>query len=196
MTSLRTYSLLLLYFVLVLIGGALLPARSEAQDVAPQLRATILLRTLAYESHTAGGSGQLVFAVVGAPSGRSARDAAAMLDALRTLARRVTVADRRVRVVSVTHQSAARTASALDAAGADVVYVATGTSGLSAALSGAHRSRGRVVLCGDPGDVSNGCVLSVETAGRGSRPVVNVGHARRAGLEFNARVLRLSRVVR
>ena len=165
---------------------------AEAQEsVAPDLRAAILLRAIAYERGFSGADGPAVLAVVGSATGIAANDATDMVRAFRRLAGRRRVAGRQVRVVRIAHASVAGTRQALASQSVDIVYVAKGLNNVAQQLGGS-----RIVVCGDPGQVGQGCLLGIEAAEQGSRIVIDARAMRRAGLNFDARLLRLARIVR
>ena len=155
-----------------------------AQEVPVALRTAILLRALAYEKGFASGSERAKIVVVGA--GKASSEVAGVSAAISQLT------ESGGRKISVIKHAQDLTDEALKGLEADVVYVAAGSD---ASLAVARRSK-LVVLCGNPRDVGKGCVLSVESAGRSSRLVIDLNEAERKGLRFDARMLRLARVIR
>jgi len=183
----------LLTAVLLLSGAWTVPA--AAQGVRAEVRSAVLLRALAYEAAFAGGSGEALLAVVGPESGPAADHADEAATGFARLVRRMRVASRPVRVIRVTHRSNASTISALRAQGVAAVYVAPGLDGLASAIAGGLSGRNATVMC-VAGEIGNGCTLGVERYGSGSRIVLHIGAMRAAGLTFDARLLRLARVIR
>jgi hypothetical protein len=180
----------------VLASATLPPSGARAQVVEPDARAMVLLRALAYERGLARRSDDLRLVVLIGSSGAAARDGRAMKDAFAGLAQRVEVAGRRLRVIPVEHESARETLGAIRSARADVVYVAVGLDEVVGELGGLVASDRRVMICGDPGDVGEGCMMSVERHGRRMRVVMHLRLADAVGKSFDARLLRLSRIVR
>jgi hypothetical protein len=165
-----------------------IPALVVAQSAVPsKLRAAILLRALQYEKAYAAGSGTATIVVLSGTKG--AADAAEMVSAMRALGS----AGDKGRPFQVKEMSGDVSADALRAAKPAAVYVALGNEG---ALSMAAGAADALVLCGDPSAVGKGCLLSVEPAGSSSRLVVDLVAAEKAGRTFDARLLRLSRVIR
>lgn len=180
----------------LLASATLFPSGARAQAVEPSARAMVLLRALAYERGLARGSDELRLVVLIGSSGAAAQDGRAMQEAFVALARRVQVAGRRLRVIPVEHEGARETLGAIRSARADVVYVARGLERAVSELGGLVASDRRVMICGDPGGVGDGCMMSVERHGRRMRVVMHLRLADAVGKSFDARLLRLSRIVR
>ena len=164
----------------ILTGAGLV----SAQEVPIPLRAAVLLRALAYEKGFANDATPAKIVVAG--TGKATAEIAGVTAALTQLAKG---GNREIAVVKHEREAVDDTLRSL---GADVIYVATGSN---AVLAAARRSDS-LVVCGDPHDVGKGCVLSVESAGKSSRLVIDLTEADRKGLRFDARILRLSRVIR
>lgn len=184
-------------FLLAILGllaclGVALPV--VAQD--PDVRAAILLRAMAYERGLAGERGELRILVIGGRSGTSAADARGMTSALRQLSSQVRVAGRTLSVSAAPYEDARSTLAAIRARRADVVYVARDLGDAVSDLAGPLGADGRIMMCGDPSAVGQGCLLSVERNGSRMRVVIHLRLADAIGKRFDARLLRLSRVVR
>jgi hypothetical protein len=156
------------------------------------LRAAIVVRAAGYESGFADRSGGAVLAVVVGKSGKSSQDGKAMAAVFSKLLKKTRIAGRQTRVVQVVHESDSNTASKLNDVGAEVVYLASGLEG----SAGAVAKKRRIVVCSHGSQVAKGCALGVELAGDKPRLVVNLKHAKAAGLRFRPALLRLARVVR
>jgi hypothetical protein len=99
-------------------------------------------------------------------------------------------------VVSVVHETPAKTLADLHAQKAEIIYVASGLESLVAAIPPSDGEIKRIVVCADGADVAQGCTLGVELDGDKPRLVLNLKQANAAGLRFDAGLLRLARIVR
>ena len=178
--------------ILLALALFALPAVALAQTVPSELRAAILLRALRYERSFASSRDAARVVVVSTSSSGSRSDASAMADAFRKLGR-AQAAGRSLDVREVTISSASEGLSEVRGLSPKVVYVAPGANAISPGLA---RLRGTIVLCASGDDVKDGCMMSVEVAGESSRLVIDLPQATRAGLRFDARMLRLARVIR
>jgi hypothetical protein len=176
----------------VAIACALAPAAAWAQLVPTNLRAAIFLRALGYERTFASANDAAKLVVVKGGSGEASEDGAAMARAFQEILR-ASHLPRPMTITQVTHRDAASTAQAIEAAHPDVVYLPRGTYEVSERLGA---QRGVIVLCASAQGMERACSVSVEVSGSSPRLVVNLGHAERAGLRFDARLLGLSRVIR
>jgi hypothetical protein len=163
------------------------PLFVSADTIPVNLRAAILLRALSYEKVFASSTSSAVIVVLGGTQG--ARDAAEMAAALQKLGN-AGASSRKLVVEEIRGDAAAADLTHL---GAAAVYVADGNE---AALPVATSLPGAIVLCGNPSGVGKGCMLSVEPSGRSSRLVVDLGAASKKGFTFDARMLRVARVIR
>jgi hypothetical protein len=163
------------------------PALASAQAIPGNLRAAILLRALEYEKVFASSKDPALLLVLTGPGG--ARDGAEMTAALKQLAQ-AGAGSRRVVIDEV--KGASSTDDLMKRAPA-VLYVADGNE---AALSSLEAIPKAIVLCGNPNAVGKGCMLSVEPFGTSSRLVVDTAAAGKKGLTFDARMLRVARVIR
>jgi hypothetical protein len=173
--------------VLLVLVGMIGPALAAAQSIPSNLRAAILLRALQYEKVFASSQATATLLVLSGAAG--GKDGAEMAAALRQLAQ-AGAAARKVVIDEVRGESSA---AELAKRAPTVLYVAEGNEqalGVAAAVPGA------IVLCGDPGAVGKGCILSVEPFGSSSRLVVDTAAASKKGLTFDARMLRVARVIR
>jgi len=189
----RLRSMLVGCVALVLLGGLSVRHAAAAGLTAEQVRSVILMKALGYERTVSSRSGTLVVAVVVPGNGPAAAEGAAMYDALRLTPGNV-VDGRSLQVRKVAFDSKDQVQSSLAKQGAEVVYVPEGMDDLSASLRDAGARL--LILCGDPTAVGKGCLMSVEAQSQGSRLVLDARGAEEAGFSFDARLLRLSRVVR
>lgn len=171
----------------VCIFAWLLPPVALAQTVPSKLRAAILLRALQYEKVFASESSTAVIVVLAGAKG--AADGADMAKIMRQLAEGAT-GSRKIRVEELSGEVSA---DALRRTNPAAIYVAEGNEGV---LSIAASAGSAIVLCADPGSVGKGCMVAVEAAGSSSRLVVDLAGAEKKGRTFDARLLRLSRVIR
>jgi hypothetical protein len=172
------------WLIVVCVLASSLSAR--AQEIPVPLRAAILLRALRYEKGFASGTSPAQLFVLG---GRDGAEAAKVADALSQLA----AADASGRKVVVSKLDRDPTLDELRAKAPAVIYV---PSGAEATLSLVKSLASSIVLCGNPVHVGKGCMLSVEPFGQSSRLVIDLAEAERKGLRFDARMLRLARVIR
>jgi hypothetical protein len=170
-----------------LVAALCLPATVLAQTVPATLRAAILLRSLQYEKSFVTGAGEATLLVLGGAKGD--KDASEVLAPMKQLAG----SNAAGRGLKIERAAGDGTADEVQKRAATVVYVATGGEHVLAELA---PLKGVVILCGDPAFVGKGCLLSVESAGSTSRLVIDVAGAEKAGLRFDARMLRLARVIR
>ncbi len=159
-------------------------------QVPSELRAAVLVRALGYERALRGGDGDIRLVV--ASDGSGASDADSMMQAFGDFAARSSLGGRRL-VVERADLSNVANVTRQDP---HVVYVANGT-GAAAARQIAHAlPPGRIVVCGDTTLLGQGCVLAVERAASRARLVVHMPSTRRSGVDWDARLLRLARIVR
>jgi hypothetical protein len=170
--------------------------KAEAAPVAAGFRAAILIRALGYERGAAGGQGDFVLAVVGASDGASAADARTMYETFSGLSGRLTVAARVLRVRFVNHRSMGSTRAELAKLRPNAVYFSQGFEHLAEGYRDVLEPLHAVSMCADGAAMPEGCVLGVQAKDSGSELVVHLERSRRAGLSFDSRVLRLSRVIK
>ncbi|MFT3922236.1 MAG: YfiR family protein [Myxococcales bacterium] len=164
-----------------------LPCIALAQQVPAAIRAAILLRSLSYEKGFAAGTGPATVLVLSGSNGTSdGNETAASMKKLATSGG----STRQLRVETSSSDASAAEAKRTKA---QVVYVASGNERALSELSELHHI---IVLCGDPAGIGKGCVLSVEVSGTSSRLVIDLARATKLGLQLDARILRLARVVR
>ena len=174
-----------------------LPVRvARAAPVAPVFRAAILIRALGYERVAASGQGEFVLAVVGSSDGPGAADARTMYETFSGLSGRLTVATRALKVRLVSHRSAGGTRAELGKLRPQAVYFALGSEHLAESFRDLLEPLHAVAMCADGAAMPEGCVLGVQAQENGSELVVHLERSRRAGLSFDSRVLRLSRVIK
>jgi hypothetical protein len=159
----------------------------HAQEIPIPLRAAILLRALGYEKGFASNSAPAQLVILGGRDGTA--EAGKFAQALSQLASSSGTG----RKVVMSKLEREPTVEELRARPPTVIYV---TSANDAALATLKSLPVSVVLCGNPAHVGKGCILSVETFGQSSRLVIDLAEAQRKGLRFDARMLRLARVIR
>lgn len=168
-----------------------------AADAVPvPLRAAILTRSAGYEAGLRARTGDVVLAVVVGPSEELALDGREMLVAFKNLASKAKIGSRRMDVVTITHQSATKTASDLRMARAEVVYFSRGLESIIRSVPAREGDVARILVCARGQDVGSGCTLGVELAGNKPRLVLHLKQANQSGLRFNTEFLRLVRIVR
>jgi hypothetical protein len=119
-----------------------------------------------------------------------------MYETFAGLSARLTVASRSLRVSYVPHRSAAATRAELSRLRPHAVYFALGFEHLAAGYGELLEPLHTVTMCADGTELAEGCALGVQAVDRGSELVVHLGRCRKAGLSFDPRVLRLSRVIK
>ena len=164
--------------------------------VPAPLRSAIIVRSVGYESSFASRKGEAVIAVVTAQSGPSAADGREVAAVLTKLLGSNKVAGRKVRVVQITHESTAKTASELGRHRAEVVYMGASLESVIKEIPVKVGGVPRVLVCAKGADVGHGCTLGVELAGNKPRLVLDLKQANRAGLRFRPAFLKLARIVR
>ncbi len=169
-----------------------LPEAAWAQLVPTNLRAAIFLRALGYERTFASESSTAKLVVVKGASGEAEGDGAAMARAFQEILR-ASHLSRPVSIEQVVHRDVPSTVQALEAKNPDAIYLPRGTYDVAERLGARH---GLIVLCAAAQGMERACTVSVEVSGSSPRIVVNLAHANRAGLRFDARLLGLSRVIR
>lgn len=183
----------------LLVGGALAVSAGatpvvRADEVPANLRAAILLRALGYERRLASGEGEIRLMVVSPQDGPGREEGTEMARAFHTLARRLRIADRPMRVSFLAAETREGALRAVRARRADVVYVARG---LRLGAEGRALARqGHLLVCGHPEAIAEGCVIGVELAQGRSRLVVHLPRAHAGRFRFDGRLLRLARVIR
>ncbi|HEY6876376.1 MAG TPA: YfiR/HmsC family protein [Polyangiales bacterium] len=178
--------------LLALLTGAL-PA--QAALVPAAYRAAILLRSLGYERGILAGKGDVVVVVLQGADKGSQADAREMMTILSALAARMSLGDRKVQVRSHQHATVNDTLKALNALAPSALYFAAGLEELAGQLGAAVDRAHWVPMCADGVRLGAGCVLAVRTHESSSQLVVDLARAKRAGLSFDARLLRLAQVL-
>ncbi len=184
-TEMVRFPRLLGLIALLVVSGV-----ARAQGVPPELRAAVLVRALGYERGLRASTGPVRLLVVSDSSGRM--DAGRMSAAFHAFAARTTLGGRRLEVARV---EVGDTAEVLRR-DPQVVYFASGTREATVRRIAAALPSGRIVLCGEADLVGHGCVLGVERASNRPRLVIHLTEARKAGLDWDSRLMRLARVVR
>jgi D-arabinose 1-dehydrogenase-like Zn-dependent alcohol dehydrogenase len=171
------------------------PALAANEGIRPDLRATILLRAMAYERNLTSRQGDLKLVLIVGHSAASTADATTMRTAFADLAGRLRIAGRRL-VIGETHDAAdANLVAKLQRDGADLVYAATNSVADMQQLSGSLHGGGGVFLCADVEEVGHGCLMAVEQVSGKPRIVIHLGLAHQLALNFDSRLLQLTRVV-
>jgi hypothetical protein len=183
----RRAASLLCWLACVAVVLPLLAPAARSQGIPSNLRAAILLRALQYEKTFASASEAASLLVLSGPGG--ARDGAEMTAAMRQLAQAGAVS----RKLSIEELRDQASAAEVQKRAPAVLYVAEGNEEALAVAAAVPRA---IVLCGNPSAVGKGCMLSVEVFGSSSRLVVDTTAATKKGLTFDARMLRVARVIR
>jgi hypothetical protein len=175
------------WLLLALLVGPAFLGSAFAQAIPGNLRAAILLRALEYEKVFASSKEPALLLVLTGSGG--SRDGSEMTAALKQLAQ-AGAGSRKVVIDEIKGDS--NSADLMKRAPA-VLYVADGNEAVLGTLDAIPKA---IVLCGNPSAVGKGCMLSVEPFGTSSRLVVDTTAAGKKGLTFDARMLRVARVIR
>lgn len=168
-----------------------------AADLVPApLRSAIIVRCAGYERTFAERSGDAVLGVLAAKSGTSAHDGHEMAAVLGKLLSDGRIAGRKIRVVSLEHQSSATTLEALKNEKVEIVYISKGLEDIVSSIPAQEGAVRRIIVCASGADVALGCTLGVELDGSKPQLVLNLKQAAAAGLRFDPSLLRLARIVR
>jgi hypothetical protein len=185
---------LCLFSCLLLVGSAPLSA-ARAEPVSVGFRAAILIRALGYEHHAAASSEDFKLVVVGATQGPGLVDGRTMFETFSGLSHRLRIGKRSIQVVSLIHRDLGATRAQLERLAPHGVYFASGLERVASSSAEVLRAVGAVTMCADGAELAEGCVLGVQATEEGSVLVIHLGQSRRAGLSFDARMLRLARVL-
>lgn len=180
--------------MLAMLAGAS-PAPARAALVPAAYRAAILLRSLGYERGVLAGKGDLVVVVLQGADKGSQADAREMGTIFSALATRMTLGQRKVQVRSYQHTSLNDTLKALAALTPAALYFPAGLEALAVQLASAVDRAHWVPMCADGARLGAGCALAVRSHENSSQLVVDLSRAKRAGLSFDARLLRFAQVV-
>ena len=183
--------------VLSALCGLVFCVAAWAADLVPvPLRSAIIVRSAGFERTFAERSGDAVLGVVLGKSGPSVQDGREMAEILTKLLAEGRIAGRRIRVVSIEHESTATTVEALKSAGAEIIYISQGLEEAVKSIPAQEGAVKRILVCASGADVALGCTLGVELDGKKPQLVLNLKQASAAGLRFDPGLLRLARIVR
>jgi hypothetical protein len=171
------------------------PASANAVLVPAPFRAAILLRSLGYERGVISGKGPAVVLVLHGADAASQADAREMASTFTALAGRMTLSERKVELRSHQHASATETIKLLSSVKPAAVYFAAGLETLAAQLASQADQAHWVPMCADGSHLRAGCALAVRPLAAASQLVVDLARAKRAGLSFDPRLLRLAFVL-
>lgn len=173
-------------------------AGAMAADAAPMradLRATILMRAMAYERKLTSRQGDLRLVVLAGRSAASQQDAAIMHAAFSELANRLKIAGRHLVIADTWMPGDADALGKLRNDHAEIIYAATDSGPEIQHLAAALNSETSVFMCSDVNEVGHGCLIAVEQNEGKPRIVIHLGLARQLALNFDSRLLQLTRVI-
>lgn len=181
----------------VIVVTALLGAPvAEAQaDLAPEIRAALMVKILQYDRATVKRTGGAVLVVAGR-AGAPDDTCALMAKALQEAARHVPAGGAPVRVTSGKAGSPAGLEALLVNESATALYLCPSLEPAVTDLAPVTRKLRVITFSGSEAAARAG--VSVAVFPRGARPVVaiHLAHAREEGAEFDADLLRVSEVTR
>jgi uncharacterized protein DUF4154 len=170
------------------------PALADS-EVPPDLQVALLKKVVRFERHfddRTGGELQ-VLVVVRRGDGSSERAAGQLGKALEGIRE---IAGKPIKVSVIRYSSPGSVRTAVLGAGAKLVCFTPGLEADIAGIAGALVGVPAITVGADGADVDLGAVLGFELVSARAKIVVNVGQARRQGLDFNSDLFRLARVVR
>ncbi len=176
---------------LLLCGGA---AAADV-EVPAELQVALLRKVVRFERGFVerAGAAVVLLLVVRAGSERSERAAAQLGKALEDVR---DLAGRPLRVDVVRYETPAALRAAALGGRAALVCLTPGLDGEVGAIAGALDGVPAITVGADGADVDRGAVLGFELVSARPKIVINVGQARRQGLDWNSELFRLARVVK
>jgi hypothetical protein len=171
----------------------LLPGSGVATPVPVELRASLLLRTLAYDRNLATRAGERVDILV--LEGSDPADTRAMATTLEGMADRVSVGGLPVHVERITFTTSDVLMAHIEAGEVDVLYLGRGLESEAALLSVVAEALSMTLVGSDGADMPNGCAVGFTV--EENRPLIVIDRARAeaAGMDLDASVLQVARVL-
>lgn len=182
--------------LLILVLTAAIPRSLWAETSVPlDLQVELLWKVVRFErGFVERGRDVITLVLVVRPGSPESARAAARLAKL--LERSGEVARKPVNVVLHSYASAAQLKAEVLAASAQLVYLTPGLDSEIPAIAGALSGVPVIIVSTDGDQVELGVVLAFALVSGRPRIALNLGQARRQGLDFNSDLFRLARVIR
>jgi hypothetical protein len=169
-------------------------ARAET-TVPIELQVDLMQRVLRFERGLPGRAGaQLNLAVVSRPGNAASEKTAAQL--LKALEKVTELAGKPLKVIALPYAGAGALKQAVASQGIQLVYLAPGFESELAAIAGAFEGVTTITLSTDGDQVDAGVVVGFELVSARPHIALNLGQAKKQGLDFNSDLFRLARVVK
>ncbi|HYU16258.1 MAG TPA: YfiR family protein [Candidatus Acidoferrum sp.] len=174
-------------------GGMVREARAES--VPFELQADLMKKVVRFERGFVARCGPEVDLLLVMRDGdtRSERAAAQLAPALRALG---AIAGKPVVLAVLRYSTAAALKDAVVRGRVDLIYLTPGLEPDVSAIAATLEGVPVITVAGDGGEVDHGAVLGFELVSARPRISINLGQARKQGLDFNSDLFRLARVVR
>lgn len=167
-----------------------LVARAET-TVPLELQVDLMRRVVRFERGFAGRAGEQVKLLLVAPGrGAVAPQLGKALEAVKE------IAGKPIQVSTHRFSTAADLKGAVTREGAQIVYLPPGLLAETPAIAAALGGVPVITVCTDGDQVEHGAVLGFELVSARPKIVLNLGQARRQGLDFNSDLFRLARVIK
>ena len=179
----------------VACASLLAPLRARAETTVPlDLQVELLLKVVRFERGFARRSelGVTVLLVTRHGDPASERAAAQLTRGLRDARQ---IAGRPVRIIAHLYTSAAALKSATAGEGAQLVYLTPGLDADVADIASAMVGVPAITVSTDGDQVDRGIILGFALVSARPKIALNVGQAKRQGLDFNSDLFRLARVI-
>lgn len=183
--------ILFLYIAL----GALGASTARAETTVPlDLQVELLKRVVRFERGLLGRAGEKVkIAVIVAGNPKSATVAGNLSQALRGMTQ---IGDKTVALSSIKYTSPAALIASIKAEGINIAYLPPGLEADLPAIVAALAGVPVITVSTDGDQVDRGAVLGFELVSAHPKLALNLGQARKQGLDFNSELFRLARVVK
>jgi hypothetical protein len=172
------------------------PLRADDAPLSPDLQATILVRTLAYDHALPLRAGRTVG--VGVLFAGDGRDSPRSQYEIRQAFRRMEgtlILGRRVLVQVHTYKDSAALAAGIDEKEIQALYVPSGLAGSIDGIRPVCRGRKVATLTAERSLVQRGLAIGVVAQGSAPRLLVNLAAAQSEGMSLDAKLLRMADVL-
>jgi hypothetical protein len=193
MTTPSTRSSRLLACIVGLVAASS-AARADG-GVPPELQVALVKKLVRFERHfveRAGANVQILIVVLAGDDG--SERAVAQLG--KALGAGPDIAGRPIKVSVARFSSPARLRSDAGDALADLVWLTPGLEARTAAIAAALVGMPVITVAADGDGADRGAILGFELVSARPKIVINVGQARRQGLDFDSDLFRLARVIK
>jgi hypothetical protein len=176
------------------LGLLLGPAHAET-TVPLDLQVDLLQRVIRFERGLPGRAGAQVNLAVVSRSGNSGSEKTAAQLA-KALEKVTELAGKPTKVTTISVANAGALKQAIGSGSLHIVYLAPGFEKDLAAIAAALEGQPVITLSTDGDQVDAGAVMGFELVSAKPRIVLNLGQAKKQGLDFNSDLFRLARVVK